>query len=432
MLIATRMRALVGLVLLVVGALVIVLIYQTFRGDYGDNVTVTASVGRAGDSLDTSDIVTYRDVIIGEVTSFSATGDGGARLKLRIQGAHAPAVPAGVTAIAVPASLFGATKIILLPPKNLAGPSLRDGMQVEADRTPGAEGLQTALSDLYTLLTAVKPSQLDAALTAIASTLQGRGADIGRLIDQAASYLDTLAPAIPDLQRTIHSFATVTEQVARNSPALLASLSNALTPAAAIVRQQGAVRELLDIAPRVADDATNLLNRIGDNLVTVITNARPVLAALAEHPQSLADTLIGFRNVGTALNTVFHNGRATANVVVTDANAASLVPVLLGQKTDVVDALADPPEYTAADCPRYPGASGPNCAAGASGQTARAVLIGSGPGYGGRVAGVGSVPEVSTVRAIVSSLTGRPAARVPTAMDLVLGPLLRNVPVVLK
>ncbi|MDQ2796452.1 MAG: MCE family protein, partial [Actinomycetota bacterium] len=383
-----RTQALTGAVLLAIGVLVIVLIYKSFSGDFGDNVTVTASVGRAGDSLDTSDVVTYRDVIIGEVMSFQATADGGAKLTLRIQGQHADAVPAGVTAIAVPASLFGATKIILLPPANLAGPPLRDGTDIAADRTPGAEGLQTALSDVYKLLTAVRPSQLDAALTALASALQGHGSDIGRLIDQTASYLDTLTPAIPDLQRTIRSFATVTEEVARNSPALLASLSNALTPAAAIVRQQASVRELLDIAPAAADDAKQLLDRIGDNLVTVIANARPVLTALAEHPQSLADTVIGFGHVGSALSGVFHNGRATANVVITDANAASLVPVLLGQKTDVVDALADPPPYTAADCPRYPGASGPNCGGGASGQSAHAVLIGSGAGYGGRVGGV--------------------------------------------
>lgn len=427
-----RAQALTGAVLLLVAVLVTTLVYKTFRGDFGDNVTVSADIGRVGDSLDTGDIVTYRDVIIGEVTSYSATPTGGARVQLRIQGAHADEVPASVTAVAVPASLFGATKILLLAPKDTSGPSLHDGSVVEANATPGADGLQTALSDLYTLLTAVRPAELNAALTALASALEGRGEDIGRLIDQAAAYLDTIAAAIPDLQHTIRSFAAATREVADNSPALLASLSNALTPAAGIIRQQATVRELLDIAPKATDNARALLERIGNDVVTVVTNARPVLAALAENPRSLADAVIGFRNVGQALNSVLHNGRASANVFVTDVNAASLVPVLLGQRTDVFDALADPAQYSAADCPRYPGASGPNCGAGVSGQSRGAVLLSTGRGYGGRVGAVGSTEEVRTVRAVISSLTGIAQQRVPGAMDLILGPLLRGAPAVLR
>lgn len=401
-----------GLALLLSGVLAVVLIFKAFNGDFGDHIQVSAEVTQVGDSLDRDDIVTYRDVIIGKVTSFEAAGDGGARLSLRIEGDHAGEVPASVTAIAVPASLFGNTKIVLVPPRDpRAGATLHDGSVVAADTSPSASGLQTALSDLYTLLTAVRPSELNAALTALAGALQGRGDDIGRLLDRTAEFLRTVSPAIPDIQRSITSFADATEVLARNAPDLIASLSNALTPAAAIVRRQAALRELLDIGPAAADRARRLVEDIGDDTVTVVTDQLPVLQALAARPNAVGATVVGFRNVGQALNSAFKNGRAAVNVLTTGVATSDLVPVLLGQPTNVTDAVANPREYTAADCPRYEGASGPNCTS----TRAAVITSGRGPAANDRM-----------VRQLVSAMSGVPVSRVPGAVTVLLGPVLRG------
>lgn len=404
-----------GLGLLLAGVLAVVLIFKSFSGDFGDYVRVTAQVTQVGDSLDRDDIVTYRDVIIGKVTSFEASGTGGARLGLRIEGDRAGQVPADVTAIAVPGSLFGNTKIVLVPPRNpVEGSALRDGTVIRADRSPSASGLQTALSDIYTLLTAVRPSELNAALSALAQALQGRGDDIGRLLDRTADFLRTVSPALPDIQRTIRSFADATEVIARNTPDLLSSLSNALTPAAAVVRQQAALRQLLSIGPGAADRARRLVERIGDDTVTVVTDQLPVLRAFAAMPGSVAATVTGFRDVGTALNSTLRNGRAYVNVLTTGVATSDLVPVLLGQPSNVTDAVADPRGYSAADCPRYPGATGPNCG-GSSARQAAVITSGSGPAASSRM-----------VRTLVGSMSGVPAGEVPGAVSVVLGPVLRT------
>ncbi|MDP9116591.1 MAG: MCE family protein [Actinomycetota bacterium] len=417
---------LLGLAMTVLIIIATVLTFKTFNGDFGDTITVSASVGQAGDSLEAGDIVTYRSVIVGEVKSFRVTASTGAtQLTLRLSRPKANVVPANVTAIAVPASLFGNTKIQLVDPTEPAPGSLHDGSQIRADTSPGAEGLQTALSQLYDLLTVVHPAELNNALTALASAVQGRGDDIGKLIDKLDAYLKTLNPMIPGIVQTIRSLATVATSAASNAPDILQTLSNGLTPAAAIIRQQQAIGELFTFAPTLLDNATMLIHNVGNNFVTVVINGGPLASAMAQRPAALGDTVIGFRNVADAFASALHGGKFQINGVVTGVNAAALVPLLLGQTTHVIDRATDPRVYTTAQCPQYPGAQGRNCA-GDSVQTNAAVMLTGGTNTSGRLGAVGSAGEIQAVEAVVSAMTAVPVDNVPAAIDLIMGPLLRG------
>ena len=396
-----RFQPLLGVAVFAALVLAVSLIFMSFNGDFGDNVVVTASISQIGDSLDTGDIVTYRDVIVGEVRAFRPDGHGGADLTLRIQSHFAHNVPANVTALAVPATLFGNTEILLLPPANPAPSALHDGQRVPADASPGAVGLQTALADAYDLITSVHPAQLDSALTALADALQGQGASLGRLVDEAAAYLKALAPSIPALDTVIARLATASTELAQDTPALVQSLANLLAPAKAIVAQQQAIVSLLNVAPGATTDATQLVQATGDDFVTVVTNERPVLAALAANPDALTKSVTGFGAFASTLNSTFHNGVPAFNVVISGINTSALVPLLLGQKSQVVQADADPPTYTAAQCPQYPGASGGSC-------------------------------EIAAMRAVVSSITGAAPDSIPAATDVLVGPLIRNATTVIR
>lgn len=422
-----------GLAVFVALILAVSLVFMSFNGDFGDNVVVTASIGQIGDSLDTGDIVTYRDVIVGEVRSFKPDGHGGADLKLRIETRFARQVPSNVTALAVPATLFGNTEILLLPPAAATATALRDGQRVPADASPGALGLQTALADAYNLITSVHPAQLDSALTALAEALQNQGDSLGRLVDEAAAYLRALAPSIPKLDTVITRFATASTELAQDTPALVQSLANLLTPARAVAQQRQAIAQLLDIAPGATDDATALLTADGDNLVTIVTNERPFLAALSADPNALTNSITGFRNLATALNSTFHNGRASLNVVISGINTSGLVPLLLGQRSEVLQKLADPQTYGAAQCPRYPGVAGGGC----TGTTAAprddaTVLLRTGQGSGGAASSSGDPGEVAAMRAVVSAITGAAPDSIPGAIDMIVGPLLRNTTTVIR
>lgn len=412
---ARRFQPLLGVAVFAALLLAVALVFMSFNGSFGDNVVVTARIGQIGDSLDTGDIVTYRDVIVGEVRSFTPDGHGGADLRLRIGAHFARQVPGTVTALAVPATLFGNTEILLLPPHTItqSQPSLRNGQRVAADASPGAVGLQTALADAYDLITSVHPAQLDSALTALADALQNQGESLGKLVDEAAAYLRALAPSIPKLDAVITRFATVTSELAQDAPSLLQSLSNLLTPARAIVQQQQAVAALFNVAPGATDDATNLVAANGDNLVTIVSNERPFLAALSANPNALTDSITGFRSFATALNSTFHNGRASLNVVISGINTSALVPLLLGQPSEVLHQLADPPTYSAA-------------------QTDAAIRLQTGAHTGGTASSAGDPNEVAAVRAVVSAITGAPPASVPNAIDMIIGPLLRHTTTVIR
>ncbi|MDT4925007.1 MAG: phospholipid/cholesterol/gamma-HCH transport system substrate-binding protein [Pseudonocardiales bacterium] len=431
------LEILLGLLLSAVLVAAVVLVWESFSGTFGNKVAVSAELSQAGDSLEEGDIVTYRNVIVGEVSSATGNLSGGAVANLRLDPAAARQIPAKVTAVAVPASLFGNTKIELLPGTDTKGPRLHNGSVIAADRSPAAESLQTALANAYTLLTSVHPARLDAALSALATALQGQGANVNTLIARADAYLRKLAPHLPELDDVITSLATVTDEIAKNAPSLLSSLRNTLVVAKGIVDERQAVENLLTIAPTAVDNANRLLNgRTVDNVVTILRDQAQVSAALADHPEALADTIGGFKSFADTFNKILSSGPyLKVNLLLTGVDFAALLNVSTGAKGTVFHSIVNPPEYTRADCPRYAGASGPNCPSSGnarSGQSQDAHVLTTGRDYGGSTSSIGSASEVRTIRAAASRITGLPISAIPDATDLLLGPLLRGTATVIR
>jgi virulence factor Mce-like protein len=432
------LEILLGLLLAAALVMGVVTVWLSFRGVFSNKITVSAQLAKAGDALEQGDIVTYRNVIIGEVTESTGNADGGAVAKLKIDPGDAARIPANVTAVAVPASLFGNTKIELLPPPKASGAFLHDNSVIAADTSPTAASLQTALQNAYTLLTSVHPAQLDAALSALATALEGQGEHVNTLIAKADSYLARLAPHLPKLDDVITSLATVTDHLARNAPQLLDSLANTLVVAKGILADKNVVRSLLDVAPVAVDNARKLFDRTTvDNAVTVVRNEVPVSAALAEHPDALLQTILGFKVFADTFNETLASGPyLKANLLLTSADFTQLLPAAAGKPGNVFHAIVNPPEYTRADCPRYEGASGPNCGtsgASASAGRQRSQVFQTGDNYGGSSSSVGSAREQVAVRQAASALTHVPVGQLPGGIvDVLLGPLLRGVPTLVQ
>jgi virulence factor Mce-like protein len=425
-----------GLALVAAMALGVAVIWTSFRGGFSDKITVSAELAHAGDALEQGDIVTYRSVIVGEVSDSAGDASGGAVAKLKIDPDAAKQIPAGVTAVAVPASLFGNTKIELIPPANASAGRLRNGDMISADLRPAAASLQTALANAYDLLISVHPAQLDAALSALATALQGNGAHLNALITHADGYLTRLAPHLPELNDVITSLASVTETLARDAPDLLASLANTLVVAKGILADKQVVAQLLDAAPGAVDAAQRLLSPdVVAHAVTLVQNEVPVTAALAANPSALIDTISGFRAFARTFNATLADGPyLNANLLLTGADFTQLTNTAAGGKGNVFHAIVNPPEYTPADCPRYDGADGANCPTGRAAAAAQHVrVMTTGTNYGGTSSSVGSTREISAVSAAASTITRMPQANlVPAVVDLLLGPLLRGTPTILQ
>ena len=417
-----------GLLLAAAMVATVVVVWESFSGAFSDKITVTAQLASAGDSLESGDIVTYRNVIVGEVGGASGDLDGSAVATLRIDPGDAQQIPANVTAVAVPASLFGNTKIELLPVRTPVG-HLVDNATIAADRSPAAESLQTALSNVYTLLTSVHPAQLDVALSALATALDGQGRNLNVLIGKADAYLRALAPHLPELQDVIRSLSTVTREIARNTPALLQSVRNLLVLAKGILRDKQAVTALLDVGPGALDRTQRFLSPTTvSHIVTVVTDQVPVTSALAANPSALARTIDGFKKFADTFNQTLADGPyLKANILLTGADFAQLTNTAAGQKGNVFHAIVNPPRYTREDCPRYDGASGPNCGGGVGTNSAGQRVLTTGSEYGGSVASVGSPDERRAAQAAAGAITGVPPGQIPDAVALLLlAPFLRG------
>ena len=418
-----------GIALIMASLIGVGLVYATFRGTFGDSVKVSAGITDAGDALEPGAAVTYRRIIVGEVRSAAQTADGHARVGLTIQARYAKVIPSNVLSIAVPLNLFGSSSIELVPPPKPSGRALRDGDVISADTSPGAAGLQTALADAYQLLTAIKPSDLDAALTALATALQGQGANLGALIEKADAYLRKLAPSLPTLEATINELATVTDELAKDSPNLLASLRDLLAPAKVVADRAATIATLLDVAPKATSDASALLDATGDNFVTVVNAQQAVLDAFRDNPQALPRTFDGFKGFADSFSATLAQGPyQRVNVLVTGANFEGLGTLIAGLPSQVLTGITDPTLYTVAQCPRYPGLSGPNCSSAQSNATTRSaaerLLAGSTTVHA--AGGGASAQQVAAAREVLSAVSGLPPAQIPAAIDLILGPLLRG------
>lgn len=418
-----QQRVMVGAAVVLAGVTAVWAVVHDFQGGFSSHVGVVADVTQVGDSLAVGDIVTYRDIIVGEVKGFKPAGSG-ASLQLQLRPDLASSIPANVSAIAVPADLFGATKIILVPPTSSSG-TLQSGQIVPANSSAGVAGLQTSLADAYNLIVAIRPADLSAGLTALGTTVNGRGDQLHDLVGQANATLRTIAPTLPRLGATLENFATVTNQIAMQTPNLLTSVGNLLAPAREIVRIQSTIATLLGVATTTAGNATKLLDATSDNVVTIVSTQVPFLAALAATPAFAGSLVTGLEHVVSSVNSIAPDGRLRANAYVAGINIAGILQTYLGKPSVVLASSADPPLYTAADCPRYPGAAGPNCAVAQVG----AVSTSASRQTPGSSVGGAQATEVATL--LASKITGLKPGQITPGIGALLAPLLMGGTVIL-
>ncbi|MGH7746914.1 MAG: hypothetical protein ACREQ5_19490, partial [Candidatus Dormibacteria bacterium] len=145
------------------------------------------------------------------------------------------------------------------------------------------------------------------------------------------------------------------------------------------------------------------------------------------NPSALANGVLNLGNLARDWTTFLGPGHYARihfllrNLDVGDAAVASLGgPTGRPAADRAFAALLNPPTYSSADCPRYPGADGPNCS-GAGAQPAVTPQS-----TGGLVGPVGSAAEQSQVRELLGHYLGVASERVPAFTDILVGPVLRG------
>ncbi|MGW4651634.1 MCE family protein [Kitasatospora sp. NPDC004289] len=408
-------RAVLGLVFLLVPALLAGLCVAVYRKAFSDESTVLLETNATGNELRVNADVKLRGVVVGRVSRIGADGER-ARLTLALDPARLAEIPAGVTARLLPTTLFGERYVALVPDTTAtAGGALRAGAVIAQDRTADAAELEQVLDHLLPLLNAVQPDKLAATLSAVATALRGRGAQLGATLTELDAHLARLNPELPALNRDIAQLVTVSQAYGDAAPDLLQALTDFTTTSGTIARERAGLRALYASSTAAAGDVTDFLTRNRDTLIRLSADSRGTLELLAEYAPAYPCTL---------------------------RTLADFVPVMdkaLGKGTDrpglhvTVNTVPSPGAYRPGkDAPAYTATGGPKCydtPYTGRGTTPAAVPPGQGFPAPGE-AGLG-LPNSPQENALVNELLA-PAGDLPDWSSVLAGPLLRGAEVRLK
>jgi virulence factor Mce-like protein len=433
-----------GLVFLAVLAGLVSLSVAAYRQVFTPVTMVTLDTDHTGAQLLPQSDVKLRGIVVGSVRSISTynvpAADGQqpetrARVKLALNPSRAKLIPAGVTALLLPKTLFGERYVALQVPTDLSGAAAQP-IKAGATISSGKDAIEVerVLDDLYPVLLALHPEDLKVTLTALATALQGRGKQLGDNLASFADYLTKLNPKVPELADDLDKLGQVATLYNDAAPDLLASLDNLQTTSATITRRPLALQQLLSTATATSDTLDEFLNVNGDYLIQVSASSARILALLAEYSPEYPCMAEGFATLEPRIEQTF--GGAQPGLHIT------------------VELVKSRPKYVHGEEPRYitaPSLRGPHCFGLPQPQVpfpgvAFPASDGDGAAYnpppalpgqptvnraaydagGTNTAGVGSSAESRLIDALLSGQYGDDPAKVPAIATLLAGPLLRG------
>ncbi len=426
-----RLRA-YGLVFLAVLAGLVGLSIAAYQQVFTKVTMVTLDTDHTGAQLIPESDVKLRGIVVGSVRSIStynvpaANGqqpETRAKLRLALNPARAKLIPAGVTALLLPKTLFGERYVSLQVPDNLTGAAavpIRAGDTITSGKD--AIEVERVLDDLYPVLLALHPEDLKATLTALATALQGRGKQLGDNLASLNSYLLKFNPKVPKLVDDLDKLGKVALLYNDAAPDLLASLDNVQTTARTITQRPQALDQLLTSATATSDELDKFLNANGDYLIQVSASSAKILQLLAEYSPEYPCLAAGLAGLEPRLEQAFGGGQPGLHIT--------------------LEIVKSQGKYVPGNEPRYSNQHGPNCfglpqpavpfpgakfddgAPNTGPQSLPGQPTADRAGYHG--SGVGSPAETRLIDALISGQYGNDPARVPAIATLLAGPILRG------
>ncbi|HRK47741.1 MAG TPA: MCE family protein, partial [Nocardioides sp.] len=291
----TRQAKLLGVVFLALVVLAVYLTYATFSKKFADYDEVTVETSKIGLQLPARADVKIRGVLVGEVLAMDANAEG-AELTLGIYPSQLDTIPANVTASIVPKTLFGEKYVSLIVPDDPSTSPIRAGATIE--RTHVATEVEQVLSDLYPLLRAVQPAQLNMTLNALATALEGRGDQLGQNLEILDGYLRRLNPELPALVEDLRLTAQVSDTYADVLPQVGDILHNTVTTTGTLETREERLHALLDDVTAFSGTAQTFLDDNGDNLIRLGEVSQAQLRVLARYSTEFPCLLGGVVNAG--------------------------------------------------------------------------------------------------------------------------------------
>jgi phospholipid/cholesterol/gamma-HCH transport system substrate-binding protein len=303
-----------GVVMLSVGALVLVLVYLQFQGDFTPKTELTMVASRAGLVMEPGSKVTYNGVEIGRVAGISDVerdGKPAAKLMLQVNPKYIKLIPANVAANIEAATLFGNKYVSLTSPDNPQQQriSSHDVIDVRSVTTE----FNTLFETITSLAEKVDPIELNATLSALAQALNGLGGKFGESIVNGNQILAHLNPRVQQLGYDVRRLADLGEIYTRASPDLWNFLQNAVTTARTLTRQQRDLDAALLAAVGAGNTGEDIFARGGPYLVRGAADLVPTATLLDTYSPEVFCMIRNFHDAAPKVaNAVGGNGYSLA------------------------------------------------------------------------------------------------------------------------
>jgi len=275
-------RRLVGVVFLLVFALLVWLSVALYNKQFTPVAMVTLYTGAVGNEMHPGADVKIRGVPVGEVRQISANGTG-AKLELAIEPSMVPQIPANVTALMVPTTLFGERYVDLVMPASPAPARLTAGTVITQDRSANAVELEKVLNNLLPLLRASEPDKLSVTLTALAQGLHGRGRELGQTLVGANAYLHDYNKHLPALDTDIKRLAVLARNLNQAAPDLVQALADFTVTSQTFAAERASVSALYSTVTTASQDLTSFLAANSANIIKLNADSVATLRILARY-----------------------------------------------------------------------------------------------------------------------------------------------------
>ena len=423
-----RTKAL-GIVFLALMVASVWVTYGVFTKKFTDYDEVLVRASKIGLQLPERADVKIKGVIVGEVLDYEPTAEG-ADITLGLYQDRTTRIPGDVTASILPKTLFGEKFVSLIVPEggSTAAP-IEDGAVIE--RTNLSIEVEQVLSDLYPLLRAVQPADLNMTLNAVATALEGRGDQLGESLETLDSYLTKFNPELPGLVEDLRLTARVSDTYADVLPEVATILRNTITTTTTLEGREEKLKALFNDVSRFSSVAERFTRANGDNLVRLGDLSAAQLDVFASYAPGYPCLLGGIVGAGKLQAEAFRG--FTLHIVLETlphqprAYGPQDAPVYGDKRGYYCGRLPNPPWSQS-----NPVTHQPNFVDGVDEPTGKGTSR-VGPGWSGTAAGyVGGRDESGLLKALLAPGLGVSADDVPDLGVLLVGPMARGAEVSLR
>ena len=306
----TKLRyELIGVAYICLLVMFVALTVALYNKAFTPVVMAEVETGKSGLQLLPHSDVKIRGLIVGEVRSIQIRGNDHARINVALQPDKVGEIPHGVTARLIPKTLFGEKYVDLIPPAHADGHGIAAGSIIHEDTSKESVEINQVLDDLMPLLNSLPPDKLNATLNALATALDGRGAQIGHSIDLVAKLLPKLNRSLPDIKHDIKRIGDVAKIANEAAPDVLRTLRNTVFTSRTIVAKRRTLAQTLTTGIGVTNNATQFVSNNADRLVGVNIASRDTLALLAKYSPEVPCVMAGLVKLKPRLEKAFGGGQ---------------------------------------------------------------------------------------------------------------------------